>query len=89
MKAVQDNAYIISGLIHYGAGIDSGTLWWIEKKKDFMKYRGMTADEVEQEEEEEEEEEAEQGWHVKTSAMPPFSEATPIYLRLFIETTPT
>ena len=36
-----------------------GTLQWIEKKKkDFMKYRGMTADELEQEEEEEEEEEA-------------------------------
>ena len=34
---------------------------WIEKKKkDFMKYRGMTADEVELEEEEEDEEEEEE-----------------------------
>ena len=36
------------------------TLQWIEKKKkEFMKYRGMAADEIEQEEEEEEEEEDE------------------------------
>ena len=72
VKAVQDNDLltVISGRSHRSFKTmklnplwnwdREGTLQWIEKKKkDFMKYRGMTADEVELEEEEEEEEEEE------------------------------
>ena len=72
MRAVQDNDLltVTSGRSHGSFKTmrlnplwnwdREGTLQWIEKKKkDFMKYRGMTADEVEREEEEEEEEEEE------------------------------
>ena len=72
VKAVQDNDLlnVIAGRSHRSFKTmrlnplwnwdREDTLQWIEKKKkEFMKYRGMAADEVEQEEEEEEDEEEE------------------------------
>ena len=72
VKAVQDNDLlnVIAGQSHRSFKTmrlnplwnwdREDTLQWIEKKKkEFMKYRGMAADEVEQEEEEEEDEEEE------------------------------